>query len=494
LFPYTFVEQKHGWLSIQPRIPTYFQIRDVVRRSSEFVLGLDAYDLALKRQRLEYARAVLESEWKQEVRRLQESAASSSVVLRGLPERPAAVTDTLSIEALVAQVDGQWLTVEAEVSRLRQMLQLLNVVPDTGTAAEDLEAALTLAQDRLTAINAAIVEAVAEHEATHLRAEHLEERVEALAEDLQRHKDAALLTRLGSRHSALLGNDAHCPTCSQPLPDGFDITTTPMSADDNISFIEQELSTFRKMLVDVMRLRDTHAARVHRLRDEAHQVHAEIRSIKDTLISPSALPSIATIAQRIRTEEQIASLEKFEEQLRSSTDELIRRAQSWHRVNSELRELGSDTLSSLDREKLSFMDRTFGEQLRQYRFRSLDPANISISEDTYRPVHEGFDLGFDLSASDMIRAMWAYLVSFAETGLIYPTNHLRLLVLDEPRQQEVHRIDFAAFLHRLAIDAEKGLQVIVATSEEHDSIRMMLKESPHYIVSLDPGMKVLRPL
>jgi len=494
LFPYSFVEQKQGWLSVQPRIPAYYQIRDVARRSAEFILGLDAYNLALRRQRLEYARALAESEWKQRVRTLESEASAESVVLSNLPTGPLAVREPILAQALVAQTDGTWLSVAAEVARLADILESIEIVPATGPAVRNLEAQLSAAQDQLTVSGAAIVDAVAEYDAAQARADHLRERAGALEEDLQRHKDAALLARLGSRHSTLLGNEPHCPTCNQFLPDGFDITTTPMSADDNIRFIEQELFTFRNMLSDSVRRREVQAARVHRLREDSNAIRSQIRSIKDSLVSPSAMPSIATIAQRIRVEEQIGALRKFTDQMDTVLAELFDRAQSWRQIDDELKSLGSDPLSITDREKIGYVDESFRDQLHAYNFSSMSPENITISEDTYKPVHEGFDLGFDLSASDMIRAMWAYLLSFAEVGLKHATNHPGLLVLDEPRQQEVHRSDFATFLERLARDGTDGLQVIVATSEEHDSLNMMLNGTPHNMISLDPGSKVLRPL
>jgi regulator of replication initiation timing len=394
----------------------------------------------------------------------------------------------------VAQPDGTWLPAHLEISKLQGILESIAVVPQTGPSVQGLESELSETQDQLTVVSAAIVQAVAEYDAVQARSLHLRERVSALEEDLQRHKDAALLARLGSRHSNMLGDDPHCPTCNQFLPDGFDITSSPMSPEDNIRFIEQELSVFRNMLSDAERRRDVEATKVHRWRDQANAVRSQIRSLKDTLTSPSAMPSIAAIAQHIRVEEQIASLRRFTDQLQAVLTELVDRARSWRLVDEELKALGNDPLSILDREKIGFVDESFRDQLRAYRFRSMSPDNITISEDTYRPVHEGFDLGFDLSASDMIRAMWAYLLSFAEVGLKHATNHLGLLVLDEPRQQEVHRNDFAAFLLRLARDGSDGLQVIVATSEEHGGLIEMLGDTPHTLISLDPGTKVLRQL
>lgn len=47
IFPLLYVEQKLGWGRIPARYPTWFGIRDVGRRTVEFLLGLDAYAIAV---------------------------------------------------------------------------------------------------------------------------------------------------------------------------------------------------------------------------------------------------------------------------------------------------------------------------------------------------------------------------------------------------------------------------------------------------------------
>src|SRR3984893_8866736 len=53
IFPLLYVEQKAGWSTIPAAFPTYFQIRDVGRRTVEFLIGLDTHELELKRQQLD---------------------------------------------------------------------------------------------------------------------------------------------------------------------------------------------------------------------------------------------------------------------------------------------------------------------------------------------------------------------------------------------------------------------------------------------------------
>ncbi len=88
LFPYFFVEQKHGWSGVQARIPTYLGIQDVSKRSAEFILDLDAMDMILEVQRIESAISILEADWKILERNISGVASRAGIVVRGIPKKP----------------------------------------------------------------------------------------------------------------------------------------------------------------------------------------------------------------------------------------------------------------------------------------------------------------------------------------------------------------------------------------------------------------------
>ncbi|MEU6023090.1 hypothetical protein [Micromonospora sp. NPDC047134] len=495
LFPYFFVEQKHGWLGLQARIPTYFGIRDVVRRSAEFVLDLDAYGLVLQRQRLESEAANIESEWRRHVERVNASAAAASVVLRGLGTRPPIDPDLVTFDLLMPS-GNKWIDLDEGIRRLRSELAAASAMPLRTVLEdqEDLERSLESAQSDLTVITVALSEALKEYEDSQARASSLSVRLSALMEDLQRHKDAVVLRDLGSRNLRVFDAEPHCPTCHQFLPDGFDVTENPMSEEQNISFIEQEVRSFKAMQQDAHRLTDALRVRVQTLRQSATGTRARIRDIKDSLVAPSSTPSPADIAARIRLEAQLQALEKLRSEMEGVEGVLRGIATQWASNRRLLAEIGRERLSPTDKAKITELASSFRSQLGLYGFRSLRPSDIRISEETYRPTHDGFDLGFDLSASDMIRSIWAYLLSLAVLGRSYETNHLGFLALDEPRQQEVEYPDFASFIRHLTEVAGPGLQVLVATSEEESRMRDMLAGRAHTLISVPPRQKLLRPV
>jgi hypothetical protein len=144
----------------------------------------------------------------------------------------------------------------------------------------------------------------------------------------------------------------------------------------------------------------------------------------------------------------------------------------------------SDT-SEQDEGKLQALQASFVSQLDQYGFSSIKPASLlRISRETYRPTYEGFDLGFNLSASDMIRTIWAYLYGLMEVARISSTNHVGLLLLDEPRQQQADKVSFAEFAKRAAA-APAGQQVLFMTSEDPQTLAAMLQGVDHQYINFD---------
>jgi hypothetical protein len=82
--------------------------------------------------------------------------------------------------------------------------------------------------------------------------------------------------------------------------------------------------------------------------------------------------------------------------------------------------------------------------------------------------------GPDVSASDLIRLHWAYLLSLLEVGTRPTGNHPGLLILDEPQQQSVEEGAFLAMLKHAADSSNS--QIIIATSHERESLGTYLKQ------------------
>lgn len=495
LFPYFFVEQKHGWSGVQARIPTYLGIQDVSKRSAEFILSLQVMDAVLERQRLESANAILESDWKALERQIAELGRRSGVLVQGVPKKP--TTDWRRADRVEVQVasGGGWISLSQEIDQMASRLEgqlRRRAVHSVGEAAPQIEAALAENQDNGMRLAVVLSEAVDDLEQAKRRETSVGLRVEALEEDLRKHKDASLLRNLGS------GSDfeslyENCPTCGQLLPDGFEITDYPLTIEDNISLLERELSTFRSMSADARRAVERGQVRVSRLRDEMASIRSSIRAQKDALVSPNSLPDAAALSERIQLQGRIDALRAVRDEIEAALDELDRVFSTWRQTKEQLSRLRNHELNPTDAAKVAALRTSLVSQLHSYGFRSMDPSAVDISDKTYRPIHEGFDLGFDLSASDMVRVIWSYLFAFMEVSRERGGNHPQLLVFDEPRQQEASRISFQQLLRRAAQNGSAGSQILFATSEEEHGLREMLRGLPHSMTSVPRG-KLIKPM
>ena len=125
-------------------------------------------------------------------------------------------------------------------------------------------------------------------------------------------------------------------------------------------------------------------------------------------------------------------------------------------------------------------------------FSSCDIEQLHISEETYRPNHDGYDLGFDVSASDMIRTIWAHLIGLLEVSAEFGLNHPGLLVFDEPKQQGAAEVSFVALLDRASVARSRNQQVIFATSEDRAGIVSEMKSRADHVIEFEG--KILTPL
>lgn len=488
IFPLFMVEQKHGWSGIQANLPTYFGIRDMAKRSVEFVLNLDAAQLAEKQQRLEQEENELKVRWKNLIQVALATLRPINGRILGLPEQPTAQWPLPATPTIEVFRNGSWITAENALASDKTPSTLdTSPVPTAAAAApaagEQLEAAQKLLAERELVAGELLQELLQEK----LQRTSAETRLAALREDLRRNKDALKLRSFGSDAGWQIIEHI-CPTCQQQLVDTLlpqGPIENPMSLDENITFIESQIRTFQHLRDNSASLMARKESEVASFRSEMDTLRAQIRSLRQTLIAPSSTPSIEAVRARLEVEGRIRSFERaisdFSEALEAFAELAIR----WRSLLEQKRNLPSDGFSAGDKIKLGRLKALLREQLKNFGFSSLDPEAIEISMETYRPTIEGFDLGFDLSASDNVRTIWAYLQGLLELSAEYPMNHLGLLVFDEPRQQEAAEWSFERLLQRAALAKRRAQQIVFATSEPLANIQRMTADLGVNIVSFE---------
>jgi hypothetical protein len=189
---------------------------------------------------------------------------------------------------------------------------------------------------------------------------------------------------------------------------------------------------------------------------EVNEASSRLRTLRNDLVAASDLPSIAALEERIRTEARLSGLEDALQRFELQKTTLTTLARHHAELLSARSELPADRLTDKDKAKLVLMGELVREQAASYGFSTFPPSGLEISPESYRPQREGFEIGFEMSASDTIRLKWAYQLALLEVARAAETNHAGLVIFDEPQQQKTAKISFKKLLDRAALARASG--------------------------------------
>ncbi|RVU29038.1 hypothetical protein EOT10_04170 [Streptomyces antnestii] len=482
LFPLFYVEQKSGWSGVAPRMPTYLGIRDVLKRSVEYVLGLSALERLTALAAVKGEEDDVKKRWQSASDRLGEAAKSLNCRVFLHQETPVTPARRQHCVIEVMEEDS-WVPLEQQIGVWRQQLGELeqNGVEPAGEHTQQARAELSTAETAVREAGARIRLIDEQLNLSRTDSDALASRSASLDAERNRLADLRKLRSLGSTLGIGSVSRDICPTCGQSLDGRETATGIAADLDQTIAEIEAERDTVRAATQSSEQRRTTLERNRSSLQAALHGAMRQARALRDELAGPSAVPSRAQVQQQIllaSSVERAQRLLDLAEEADEYFDELSIR---WQEVRDRLADLRDGTLSQGDQQIISRMQSSFQAQVRDYGLRSVPPSDLSIDESALIPVNDGVELTFDLtmgiSASDMIRTKWAYYLSLYEAAIASPRNqHARLLMLDEPRQQETDRGSLAAFVRRLERAAASGCQIIYATSEDRRDLEEVLRD------------------
>lgn len=473
VFPMFWVEQKFGWSTIPAAIPTYMRIREVHKRAVEFILNLDVYKLEVQRERLTERIAANSKEWfvvKQELERI---IARAGGRVSGLSEKPVADPEALKNAHVQLAEDEGWVPLSSIATTLRRTIselaaQAVPVVEEQSTEVVQKLDQLTQQVDQLNK------EKIHLHGIQQLKAadlQSLNRRITVLENDLAKNLDVQKLQRY-SGITATLTPD-RCPTCEQSLADTLlsqDAFLTIMPISDNIEYIRSQKKMFESILAREQAEDDERSNQLSKINRQLLNYYAQIRLLRSELIAPGGNPSASIIEKRIRAEAQLRDLEALQVNFNDAMDNLENLQKYYNALLLEQAVLPKEKFSYSDHDKLKRLTSLVQEQATAFGFSTFSPTELSISQDSYRPEKEGFEIGFETSASDAIRLKWAYQLGLLELASDKSTNHPGLLIFDEPRQQSSSRPSFQNLLKRAALAQKRKQQVIFSTSEDLETL------------------------
>ena len=302
----------------------------------------------------------------------------------------------------------------------------------------------------------------------------LDNNLEVIEIDLQNNKDAARLRNLGSQIGGRLFENT-CPVCNQSLTDSLLPTIEGMeimSIDENIRHLEAQkvmLSYARdchwenKQIIDE-KIQGLQGKLVS-LRRLAMVLRTDLYSVDDNM-------SEAVIYKKIDLLNRIESLETLQQFVKGKIDALVELGKSWTNLLDEKKKVPKNKFSQNDLVKLGKLKEHFVDNLRKFGYKSVASlADIEISEESYLPVIQDFDMKFDSSASDNIRAIWAYTIALMQTSMEMQGNHPCILIFDEPNQHSIISNDMQEFFDSMITLGNSAQIVVGITVKDTDTKR-----------------------
>lgn len=487
VFPLLFVEQRRGWGGIQSQMPAFSGVTEVRKRAVEFLLALEVGQYDLMRQRLRAKEAELANIWNIAVGAFAQSLIGSGLKVSGLPERIQTVWPDEQRPATVSVSSGDevWQSVDTHISNIVAELARFDSFDKVGDDGDGqiVSARITELLDearKVRGMDLALREEIIRDEA---EVQSIGQLIDSLTEDLRQHQDIVILQSLGSAVTEQLAHD--CPVCHQQLPASLLPTEVPtMTASESVEYIKKQIELFKSMRTDAEYAARAKHERWVALRQRGDALNLQVQALRDDLNGVPGRLTAEEIVERVELRDRLKQLESVIERFDELQVQLEGLASQSASVRSELKALPKDQLSDQDRKKLLALQRSFVEQLRAYDFGSFSNEMVQIGNDDYLPRRDDFDLQADISASDSVRVIWAYLLGLLEVGEQFDTNHPGLVVFDEPKQQSAKDLSFAALLRR-ASGGGVTRQVIFATSEPLDTLKSMLEDVDHSLHVVD---------
>ena len=473
LFSLIFVEQKHGWGGIMSGMPVY-SISDPKKRVVEYTLALNTLKNEIDKKRLETELNSIKLKWEDVQKKLLSIANENNVNLINYPTDLKILTNE-ELDSICFKKDEKDLS--SYIEELQRYIK------------ENLTTTQMITEEHLDKENQQLIETqnllIKKYEEIKEKKEQLQQQIivtrkhmsmlETIDTDIINNKDAKKLKDLGSE-LAIKSLKNICPTCGQEVDDSLLHTDLTMSIEENLEHLEAQKKLYEFTISGQNQIIEKLKEDINSDEQEINSLRKLERVLKEDLVRVKNEISEASIYRKFKIESDIEKLQVLNVLLEENKKILSNLSKLYKKYLNDKTKLPSHRLDATDSQKLKLLCKKFKEYLHLFRYNSVnDLSTIEISDYTYLPISNGFDMKFDTSASDEIRAIWAYLLAIYEVDNEYHTNFAKLIIFDEPKQQSIVDEDFKCFLNAI-IEKFKDKQVIVAATLKDMGTINVIKE------------------
>ncbi len=463
VFSAIFIEQKRGWSDILSGMP-YLGIKDSKKRVIEYILGLDVLNNEQRRLQLQLEKSNIENEWMNTFTELSTECNRLDCVIDGISNKPQIVDEAVLSAIHLYVKNKEKSTIEQAIKNLEENYEILiNRKKKVVENYDQLQNELMETEDSIKNIGEKIKQEKAQLIIENGIVEKLCGSIELIDTDISNNKDALRLKQLGASLDCLTANEI-CPVCNQNINDSLlidDQVHNVMSIEDNIKHLEEQ----RKMMVFSMNSHDKYRLEVINNVDILTKKYFSLmklaKSIRNDLYSVNEDVSETVVQKRLVVREKIDNLVKLNSVAENQKKKFLVLSERWRDYLSRKALVPSSRFSKLDEEKMKYLKNQFIQNLRKYGYKSaMNLDDIVISNETYFPIIDNFDMKFDSSASDNIRAIWAYTVSLLSTSKKLHGNHPNVIIFDEPDQHSIVTTDMKSFFEDI-VELANSCQIFV---------------------------------
>lgn len=478
LFSGIFIEQKRGWADLFSAMPV-LGIKDAKKRVVEYLLALDTLSNERKQASLKTQEAEITHQWNLLIGEISVLCTHENCKVHNLPMKPCILDDQAISKSCITVIESGNPVIQDKLNELEtRLLQLTQKTPKIVENFDELQAELDTTEEAIASLSN---ELTTNRQALLIENDvigKLEANLQAISIDLQNNKDAQKLKKMGSDLdvSSFTGK---CPVCGQAIQDSLLLVqnSTPlMSIEDNIHHLESQRSMVLFALTAHRKNRDTYDANIQALSGRLFTLRRLAKSIRSDLYSVDDGLSETIVYERINIENRIQALKQLITTVDSRLIHLKELSDEWAKYIADKRTLPRSNFTDSDSHKVHVLENNFKYYLRAFNYQSVSSYDtIQISKENYLPTSEGFDMKFDSSASDNIRAIWAYTLALLRTSNEVGGNHPQIVMFDEPGQHSIVTHDMVSLFSEI-IGMHGSNQVILGITLNDTEICKAVEE------------------
>lgn len=477
IFSCMFIEQKHGWSDLFSGMPI-LGIKESKKRVIEFVLKLDTLINDKKLDQLKIEESLINNEWSECYKSLQIASERGDCSIANFPIKPRLLTET-DVKRVSIKF-GDKIVSDAITELEKQSIEIRQLKPKVIDNFDELQVELNETEAQISKLSDYIVDCRGQLSIESGSIRTITNNLETISIDLSNNKDAARLRSMGSDLQFEFAKDI-CPVCHQRINDSLlpnSIDVPVMGIDENIKHLEAQRDMLKFVLI-------SHENHKEELEKEIQSSEARLftlrrlaQAIRNDLYTINGEYSEAIVYKKITIEKQIEALNKLQQLQHNSIEKLLELSKRWEKYLEDKKALPKNRFTDEDKDKIALLREVFINNLRKYGYKSiLNLEDISISEESYLPLFEGFDMKFDSSASDNIRVIWAFTMALLQVSILKGGNHPTVLIFDEPDQQSTIISDMKSFFENI-LELTDKCQVIMGITLKDRDIKQVIDKLP----------------